>query len=83
MATTTSHRNSNRNVLYLQPHVELLIFLKIVLANITSLDSKSISNKKRRKVQTKYTKDTLDKWLLGGDVRDSLILSVLESFSYI
>jgi hypothetical protein len=46
---------------------------------MTSLESKSISNKKRRKVQTKYTKDKLDKWLLGRDVRDSLILSVLKS----
>ena len=79
MATTTLYRNSNSNVLHIQPHVELLIFPKIVLANMTSLESKSISNKKRRKVQTKYTKDRLDKWLLGGDVRDSLILSVLKS----
>jgi hypothetical protein len=79
MARTTLHRNSNSNVLHIQSHVELLIFPKIVLANTTSLESKSINNKKRKKVQTKYTKDRLDKWLLGGDVRDSLILSVLKS----
>jgi hypothetical protein len=79
MVTGTLHRNSNNNVRLIQPHVELLIFSKIVLANMTSLESKNISNKKRRKVQTKYTKDRLDKWLLGGEVRDNLILSVLKS----
>jgi hypothetical protein len=79
MATTTLYRNSNNNVPHIQPHVELLIFQKLVLTSMTSLESKSISNKKRRKVQTKYNKDRLDKWLLGGDVRDRFILSVLKS----
>jgi hypothetical protein len=79
LALATLYRNSNNNVRLIQPHVELLIFQKIVLANMTSLESKSISNKKRRKEQTKYTKDRLDKWLLGGEVRDRLILSVLKS----
>jgi hypothetical protein len=79
MAITTLYRNSNNYVLHIQPFVELLIFQKIILASMTSLESKSISNKKRRKVQMKYTKDRLDKWLLDGDVKDSLILSVLKS----
>jgi hypothetical protein len=73
MATKILYHNSNSNILHIQPHIELRIFPKIVLANMTSLETKSISNKKRRKVQTKYTKDRLDKWLLGEDVRDSLI----------
>jgi hypothetical protein len=79
MATATLYRNSNNNALHIQPHVESMIFSKIVLANMTSLESKNVSNKKRKKAQAKYTKDRLDKWLLGGDVRDSLILSVLKS----
>jgi hypothetical protein len=54
MATKTLYHNSNSNVQLIQPHVEFLIFSKIVLANMTSLETKSISNKKRRKVQTKY-----------------------------
>jgi hypothetical protein len=79
MAIKTLYHNSNSNILLIQPHIELLIFSKIVLANMTSLETKSISNKKRRKVQTKYTKERLDKWLSGGEVRDTLIL--LPSFN--
>ncbi len=79
METATLYRNSNIKVQHIQPHVKLLIFSKIVLANMTSLESKSISNKKRRKAQTKYTKEKLDKWQAGGEVRDNLILSVLNS----
>jgi hypothetical protein len=78
-ALSALYRNSNSNILHIEAHVELLIFHKIVLANMSSLESKNISNKKRKKVQTRYTKDRLDKWLSGGDVRDELILSVLKS----
>jgi hypothetical protein len=79
METATLYRKSNNNILQVQPHVELLIFSKIVLAKMTSLESKNISNKKRRNAQSKYTKDRLDKWLLGGETRDNLIMSVMRS----
>jgi hypothetical protein len=44
---------------------------------MTSAESKNIRKKKRRKAQFNFTKDRLDKWLLGGEVRDNLIFSVL------
>jgi hypothetical protein len=77
MEAANLYRNSNNNVLHVQPHVELLIFSKIVLAIMTSAESKNIRKKKRRKAQFNFTKDRLDKWLLGGEVRDNLIFSVL------
>ena len=43
------------------------------------MESKNISNKKRRRAQTKFTKDRLDRWQLGGDERQNLILHVLRS----
>ncbi len=70
---------SNINIQLIKPHIELLIFSKIVLANMSSMESKNISNKKRRRAQTKFTKDRLDRWQLGGDERQNLILHVLRS----
>jgi hypothetical protein len=61
-ATKILYHNSNNNIQLIQPHVELLIFSKIVLANMTLSETKNISSKKRRKAQTKYTKDRLDRW---------------------
>ena len=56
LAISNLYRISNGNPLHIRPHVELLIFSKIVLANMTSSESRNISNKKRRKAQIKYTK---------------------------
>jgi hypothetical protein len=78
-ATKVLYHNCNNNIQLIQPHVELLIFLKTVLANMSLSETKNISSKKRRRAQTKYTKDRLDRWQLGGDDRRNLILNILRS----
>jgi hypothetical protein len=78
-ATKVLYHNCNNNIQLIKPHVELLIFSKTVLANMSLTESKNISSKMRRRAQTKYTKDRLDRWQLGGDDRRNLILNVLRS----
>jgi hypothetical protein len=78
-AMKTLYHDSNNNIHLIKPHVELLIFSKIILANMSLMETKNISNKMRRRAQTKYTKDRLDRWQLGGDDRRDLILNVLRS----
>jgi hypothetical protein len=68
-ATKVLYHDCNSNFQLIRPHVELLIFSKTVLANMSFIETKNISNKMRGRAQTKFTKDRLDRWQLGGDDR--------------